>query len=90
MLFFLKNREKLKKLLFFRFIPFSAPQYFTKAQLICLQNGFSHSIPSMFHVCRSRDIRPSPFWSYEDLNFEKSLETPNFSTFSTFQMKYFF
>ena len=54
---------------FFHFIPFSAPPYCMKAILICLENGFSHSIPSMFHV--SRDIRQSPFWSYEDLSFEK-------------------
>ena len=56
----------------------------------CLDNGFLHSIPSMFHVSRNRDIRTSPFWSYEDLNFEKSSEAPNFSTISIFQMKYFF
>ena len=75
MLFLLKNPEKLKKL-FFHFIPFSAPPHCTKTLLTCLENGFSYSIPSMFHVSRSRDIRPSPFWSYEDLNFEKSSETP--------------
>ena len=77
MLFFLKNREKLTKLLFFHF-PFSAPPYCTKVLLICLENGFSQSIPNMFHVTRSRDIRPSPFWSYEDLNFEKSSKTSQF------------
>ena len=64
MLFLLKNWEKLKKLLFFHFISFSAPPYCTKALLICLENGFSHSIPSMFHVSKSRDIRTSPFWSF--------------------------
>ena len=52
--------------------------FYLKALLICLENGFSHSIPSMFHVSRSRDIRTSPFWSYKDLNFEKSSETPQF------------
>ena len=78
MLFLLKNREKLKKLLLVHFIPFSAPSYCTKTLLTCLQNGFSYSIPGMFHVSRSRDIRTSPFLSYEDLNFEKSLETPQF------------
>ena len=44
MLFLLKNCEKLKKLLFFHFISFSAPPYCTDALLICLENGFSHSI----------------------------------------------
>ena len=78
MLFLLKNREKLKKLLFFHFIPFSAPPYCTKALLTCLENGFSHSIPSIFHVSRSRDIKTSPFCSYKDLNIEKSSETPQF------------
>ena len=78
MLFLLKNQEKLKKLIFFHFIPFSVPPYCTKVLLISLENGFSHSIPSMCHVSRNRDIRPSPFWSYEDLNFEKSSETPQF------------
>ena len=77
MLFLLKNREKLKKnLYFFHFIPFSATPYCTKALLICLENGFSHSIPSMFHVSRSRDTRISPFWSYKDLNFKKFPGTP--------------
>ena len=71
-------------------VSFLASPYCTKALLICLENGFSHSIPSMFHVSRSRVIRTSPFWSYKDLNFEKSSETPNFSTFLIFQMKYFF
>ena len=52
-------------------VSFLASPYCTKALLICLENGFSHSIPSMFHVSRSRDIRTSPFWSYKDLNFEK-------------------
>ena len=52
--------------------------YCTKALLICLENGFSHSIPSMFHVSSSRAIRTNPFWSYKDLNFEKSSETPQF------------
>ena len=70
--------SKLKKNSFFHFIPFSASPYCTKALLICLENGFSHSIPSMFHVSRSRDIRTSPFWSYKDLNFEKSSEIPQF------------
>ena len=78
MLFLLKNREKLKKLLFFHFIPFSAPPYCTKALLICLENGFSHSIPSIFNVSRSRDIKTSLFCSYKDLNIEKSSETPQF------------
>ena len=63
--------RKTQKTLIFHFIPFSAPPCCTKALLICLENGFSHSIPSMFHVSRSRDIRTSPFWSYKDLNFEK-------------------
>ena len=87
MLFLLKNQEKPKKLPFFHLIPISAPPYCTKALSICLENGFSHSIPSMFHVSRSKDIRPSSFWSYEDLNFQRP---PNFSTFLIFQMKYFF
>ena len=87
MLFLLKNQEKPKKLSFFHLIPISAPPYCTKALSICLENGFSHSIPSMFHVSRSKDIRPSSFWSYEDLNFQRP---PNFSTFLIFQMKYFF
>ena len=60
MLLLLKNWEKLKKLLFHHFIPFSAPPYCIKALLICLENCFSHSIPSMFHVF-SWDIRTSPF-----------------------------
>ena len=78
MLFHVKNQEKLKKLLFFQLIPFPAPPHCTKALQICLENGFSYSIPSTFHVSRSRDIRPNPFWVYEDLNFEKSSETPQF------------
>ena len=90
MLFLLKNREELKKLLFFHFIPCSAPPYCTKALLTCLQNGFSHSIPSMFHVSRSRDIRPSLFWSYEDLNFEKSSKTLKFQHFFNISNEIFF
>ena len=70
--------EKNSKKPFFHFTPFSASPYCTKALLICLENGFSHSIPSMFHVSRSRVIRTSPFWSYKDLNFEKSSVTPQF------------
>ena len=70
--------RKTQKTLIFHFIPFSAPPCCTKALLICLENGFSHSIPSMFHVSRSRDIRTSPLWSYKDLNFEKTSETPQF------------
>ena len=57
---------------------FLASPYCTKALLICLENGFSHIIPSMFYVSRSRVIRTSPFWSYKDLKFEKSSETPQF------------
>ena len=68
---------------------FLASPYCTKALLICLENGFSHSIPSMFHVSTSRDIITSPFWSYKDLNFEKSSKAPKFSTFSIFQLEYF-
>ena len=74
MLFLLKNREKLKKTLIFYFIPFSAPQYCTKCLLICLEDTFLCSIPS---ISRSRD-RTSLFWSYKDLNFEKSSEIPQF------------
>ena len=70
--------SKLKTNSLFHFIPFSASPYCTKALLICLENGFSHSIPSMFHVSRSRDIRTSPFWSYKDLNLQKSSGTPQF------------
>ena len=44
----------------------------------CLENGFLHSIPSMFLVSRSRDIRTSSFWGYKDLNFEKTSKTPKF------------
>ena len=56
---------------------------------MCLENSFSHIIPSMFHASRKRDIRTSPFWSYKDLNFEKLQGCPNFSIFLIFQMKYF-
>ena len=59
----------------------SVVPYCTKALLICRENGFSHSIPSMFHDSRSRNIRSSPFWSYEDLNFGKSSETLQFQHF---------
>ena len=55
--------EKNSKKPFFHFTPFLASPYCTKALLICLENGFSHSIPSMFHVSRSTDIRRSSFWS---------------------------
>ena len=89
MLLLLKNWEKLKKLLFFHFISFSAPPYCTKALLICLENGFSHSIPSMFHVSRGRDIRTSPFWSFKDLNFEKSSETSILALFQYFKWNIF-
>ena len=78
MLFLLKNCEKLKKTLIFSFyFIFSITiSYHHQALLICLENGFSHSIPSMFHVSRSRDTRISPFWSYKDLNFKKFPGTP--------------
>ena len=42
--------RKTQKTLIFHFVPFSAPPCCTKALLIYLENGFSHSIPSMFHV----------------------------------------
>ena len=70
--------EKNSKKLFFHFTPFSASPYCTKALLICLENSFSHNIPSIIHVSRSRDIKTSLFCSYRDLNFEKSSETPQF------------
>ena len=57
---------------------FLASTYCTKALLICLENGFPHSIPSIFYISRSRVTRTSPFWSYKDLNFEKSSETRQF------------
>ena len=63
---------------FFYFISFLAPPYCTKALLICLQNSFSHSIPSVFHVSWSRDIRTRLFWSFKDLYFEKSPGAPQF------------
>ena len=88
-----KSIKTQKNLLFFHFIPCSAHPYCTKVLLICVENGFSHSIASMFHSSRGRDIRTSPFWSYKDPNFEKSSETPQFSyffAFAIFQMKYFF
>ena len=75
---FSKIVKNSRKFYFFHLIPFSAPPYCTKALLICLQNGFSHSIPSMFHVSRSRIISPSPLWSYKELDFEKSSEIPQF------------
>ena len=62
----------------FSFYFINSTPYCTKALLICLEYGLSHSIPSMFHVSSSRDIRTSPFLSYKDLNFEKSSETPQF------------
>ena len=77
MLFLLK-KEKLKKTLIFSFYSIFSTQYCTKALLICPENDFSHSIPSMFHVSSSRDIRTSPFLSYKDLDFEKSSENPQF------------
>ena len=90
MLFLLKNCEKLKKLLFFHFISFSAPPYCTKTLLICLENGFSHSIQSMFHVSRSRDTRTSPFWSYKELNFDKFPGTPQVQHFFEISNEIFF
>ena len=81
--------SKLKTNSLFHFIPFSASPYCTKALLICLENGFSHSIPSMFHVSRSRDIRTSPFWSFKDLNFEKSSETSILALFQYFKWNIF-
>ena len=60
------------------YFSFLASPYCTKALLICLENGFSLSIPSMFHVSKNRVIRTNPFWSYKDLKFEKSSETPQF------------
>ena len=47
MSFLLKSSEKVKKLLFFHFIPFSAPPYCTKPLLICLEMAF-HIV---FQVC---------------------------------------
>ena len=44
----------------------------------------------MVHVSRSRDIRTSPFWSYRDLNFEKSSETPQFEHFFDISNEIFF
>ena len=87
---FSKIDNNSKNSYFFILLHFQHPPYCTKARLICLKNGFLHSIPSMSRVSRNRDIRTSPFWSYEELTFEKSSEAPNFSTFSIFQMKYFF
>ena len=75
MLFLLKNWEKL--LIFLFYFIFSTPILY-QALLICLQNSFSHSIPSMFHVSWSRDIRTRLFWSFKDLYFEKSPGAPQF------------
>ena len=88
MLFLLKNWEKLTKIYFFHLISFSEPSYCTKALLICLGSGFSNSIPSMFIVSRSRDVRTIPFWSYEDLNFEKFSGTPQFYHFFNIYFKW--
>ena len=81
-----KSIKTQKNLLFFHFIPCSAHPYCTKVLLICVENGFSHSIASMFHSSRGRDIRTSPFWSYKDPNFEKSSETPIFILFRFFDI----
>ena len=90
MLFLLKNQEQLNKnSYFFILLHFQHP-YCTKARLICLENGFSHSILSMFHVSRNRDIRASPVWRYEELNFEKSSENPQFQHFFDISNEIFF
>ena len=81
---FSKIEKNSKNSLFFHLIPISGPLYCTKVLLIYLENDFSHSIPRMLHVSRSKDIRTSPFWSYKDLNFERSSEILNFSTFLIF------
>ena len=57
---------------------------------MCLENGFSHSIPSMCHVSRSRDIKTNSFWSFEYLNFEKTSEIPQFWNFFDISNEIFF
>ena len=57
---------------------------------MCLENGFSHSIPSMCHVSRSRDIKTNSFWSFEYQNFEKTSEIPQFWNFFDISNEIFF
>ena len=81
MLFLLKKWEKIK-----HFISFSTPPYCIKSLQICLENGFSHSIPSIFHVSRRKDIRTSPVKSKKKSSPSKvfSFFNSRFHTYSSF------
>ena len=78
MSFLLKSSEKVKKLLFFSFYSIFSTPILHQTPTDMSWNGFSHSVPGMFHISRSRDIRTRLFWSYQDLIFEKYSETSQF------------